>query len=189
KGRDFAIVEYKGPGVESLSCTGMATICNMGAEIGATTSMFPFNHRMVDYLNATKRGDIANYAKQFAHNLKADEGAEYDQVIEINLSELEPHINGPFTPDLATRISKFAEEAKKNNWPEEIKVSLIGSCTNSSYEDMPRSASIFTITPGSEQVRATIARDGQLEAFESVGGLVLTNACGPCIGQWDRQDV
>lgn len=203
KGGTGAIVEYKGPGVESLSCTGMATICNMGAEIGATTSMFPFNHRMVDYLNATKRGDIANYAKQFAHNLKADEGAEYDQVIEINLSELEPHINGPFTPDLATPISKFAEEAKKNNWPEEIKVGLIGSCTNSSYEDMSRSASIvkqaadhgihlkskFTITPGSEQVRATIARDGQIEAFESVGGLVLANACGPCIGQWDRQDV
>jgi len=203
KGGTGAIVEYKGSGIESLSCTGMATICNMGAEIGATTSVFPFNHRMVDYLKATKREDIANYAKRFAHNLKADEGAEYDQIVDINLSELEPHINGPFTPDLATPISKFAEVAKKNNWPEEIKVGLIGSCTNSSYEDMSRSASIvkqaaehgidlkskFTITPGSEQVRATIARDGQIEAFESVGGVVLANACGPCIGQWDRKDV
>ncbi|KAJ7773506.1 aconitate hydratase [Mycena olivaceomarginata] len=183
KGGTGAIVEYKGPGVESLSCTGMATICNMGAEIGATTSMFPFNNRMVDYLNATKRPDIANYAKQFAHNLKADENAEYDQVVEINLSELEPHINGPFTPDLATPISQFASEVKKNGWPDELKVALIGSCTNSSYEDMSRSASIakeasdhgldvksqFTITPGSEQVRATIDRDGQIG--------------------WDRRDV
>ncbi|KAF7369081.1 Aconitate hydratase, mitochondrial [Mycena venus] len=203
KGGTGAIVEYKGPGVESLSCTGMATICNMGAEIGATTSMFPFNNRMVDYLNATKRPDIANYAKQFAHNLRADEGAEYDQVIDINLSELEPHINGPFTPDLATPISQFASEVKKNGWPDELKVALIGSCTNSSYEDMSRSASIakeasdhgldvksqFTITPGSEQVRATIERDGQIGVFEQVGGLVLANACGPCIGQWDRKDV
>ncbi|KAJ6551393.1 aconitate hydratase [Mycena capillaripes] len=203
KGGTGAIVEYKGPGVESLSCTGMATICNMGAEIGATTSMFPFNNRMVDYLNATKRPDIANYATQFAHNLKADEDAEYDQVVEINLSELEPHINGPFTPDLATPISQFASEVKKNGWPDELKVALIGSCTNSSYEDMSRSASIakeaadhgltlkskFTITPGSEQVRATIERDGQIGVFEDVGGVVLANACGPCIGQWDRQDV
>lgn len=219
KGGTGAIVEYKGPGVESLSCTGMATICNMGAEIGATTSMFPFNSRMVDYLNATKRSDIANYATQFAHNLRADEGAEYDSVVDIvgtllflrdsrsdnmqNLSELEPHINGPFTPDLATPLSLFASEVKKNGWPEELKVGLIGSCTNSSYEDMSRSASIakeaadhglqikskFTITPGSEQVRATIERDGQIGAFEQVGGVVLANACGPCIGQWDRQDV
>ncbi|KAF8530405.1 aconitate hydratase [Hysterangium stoloniferum] len=203
KGGTGAIVEYKGSGVDSLSCTGMGTICNMGAEIGATTSLFPFNHRMTDYLNATKRPEIAKYAQQFAHNLKADPDAEYDQVIDINLSELEPHINGPFTPDLATPISKFAEEVKKNNWPQELKVALIGSCTNSSYEDMTRSASIaneaashgletkskFTITPGSEQVRATIERDGQIESFEKVGGLVLANACGPCIGQWDRTDV
>ncbi|KAG8700211.1 Aconitate hydratase mitochondrial, partial [Ceratobasidium sp. 423] len=146
---------------------------------------------------------IAAYAKSFQHNLKPDQGAEYDQQIEINLSELEPHINGPFTPDLATPISKFAEAVKKNNWPAELKVALIGSCTNSSYEDMSRSAAIaneaashglstkskFTITPGSEQVRATIARDGQIEAFEKVGGLVLANACGPCIGQWDRRDI
>jgi len=203
KGGTGAIVEYKGAGLESLSCTGMATICNMGAEIGATTSMFPFNERMASYLNATKRGDIANYARQFQHNLRADEGAEYDQVIDINLSELEPHINGPFTPDLATPISKLAETAKAQGWPEEVKVGLIGSCTNSSYEDMTRSASIveqakkhglsfkskFTVTPGSEQVRATIARDGQVAAFEEAGGMVLANACGPCIGQWDRKDV
>ncbi|TFY75144.1 hypothetical protein EWM64_g8866 [Hericium alpestre] len=203
KGGTGAIVEYKGPGVSSLSCTGMATICNMGAEIGATTSVFPFNHRMADYLNATKRSDIANYAQRFAHNLEADKNADYDQHIEINLSELEPHINGPFTPDLATPISKFKDAVEKNGWPAELKVALIGSCTNSSYEDMSRSASIaseaaahgletkskFTITPGSEQVRATIERDGQIGAFEDVGGLVLANACGPCIGQWDRKDV
>jgi len=203
KGGTGAIVEYKGPGVESLSATGMATICNMGAEIGATTSMFPFNRRMTDYLNATNRPEIANYAKAFQHNLRADEDAEYDQTIHINLSELEPHINGPFTPDLATPISRFAAEVEKNGWPHELKVGLIGSCTNSSYEDMSRSAFIakeasdhglnvkskFTITPGSEQVRATISRDGQIETFEGVGGLVLANACGPCIGQWDRQDV
>lgn len=203
KGGTGAIVEYTGPGVESLSCTGMATICNMGAEIGATTSLFPYNERMGDYLRATKRGEIAEYAKSFQHNLKPDQGADYDQHIEINLSELEPHINGPFTPDLATPISQFAAAVKKNNWPAELKVALIGSCTNSSYEDMSRSAAIaneaashglstkskFTITPGSEQVRATIQRDGQIDSFEKVGGLVLANACGPCIGQWDRQDV
>ena len=203
KGGTGAIVEYKGPGLESISCTGMATICNMGAEIGATTSVFPFNPRMAGYLKATKRPEIADYAARFSHNLKADEGAEYDQVIDINLSELEPHLNGPFTPDLATPISQFAKEAKKNGWPDDIRVGLIGSCTNSSYEDMTRSASLvkeakdaglefkskFTVTPGSEQVRATIARDGQLEMFESAGGLVLANACGPCIGQWDRKDV
>ena len=203
KGGTGAIVEYKGPGVESLSATGMATICNMGAEIGATTSLFPFNHRMGDYLKATNRSEIADYAKAFQHNLKADGDAEYDQTIHINLSELEPHINGPFTPDLATPVSKFAAEVEKNGWPHELKVGLIGSCTNSSYEDMSRASFIakeaadhglsikskFTITPGSEQVRATIARDGQIETFESVGGLVLANACGPCIGQWDRQDV
>lgn len=203
KGGTGAIVEYIGEGVNSLSCTGMATICNMGAEIGATTSLFPYNSRMGDYLNATNRGDIAKYAERFAHNLREDEGVEYDEVIEINLSELEPHINGPFTPDLATPLSKFAAAVKENNWPEELKVALIGSCTNSSYEDMGRSASIakealdhgleckskFTITPGSEQVRATISRDGLMETLEKAGGVVLANACGPCIGQWDRTDV
>jgi aconitate hydratase len=175
----------------------------MGAEIGATTSVFPFNDRMYDYLAATKRSQIGDFSRQYAHELREDQGAEYDQLIEINLSELEPHINGPFTPDLATPISKFKDAVKANNWPEELKVGLIGSCTNSSYEDMSRSASIaqdaldhgikskalFTVTPGSEQIRATIERDGQLKTLEEFGGMVLANACGPCIGQWDRRDV
>jgi aconitate hydratase len=175
----------------------------MGAEIGATTSVYPFNDRMYDYLAATKRKDIGDFARAYAKELRPDEGAEYDQLIEINLSELEPHINGPFTPDLATPISKFAEAAKANGWPQELKVGLIGSCTNSSYEDMSRGASIardaldhgvkaksaFFISPGSEQTRATVARDGQLSTFEEFGGVVLANACGPCIGQWDRRDV
>lgn len=203
KGGTGSIVEYFGPGVDSISCTGMATICNMGAEIGATTSVFPFNSRMSDYLKATKRAEIASFAEQNAYNLRADEGAKYDQVIEINLSELEPHINGPFTPDLATPVSKFAEAVEQNSWPTELRVALIGSCTNSSYEDMSRSANLakqaldaglsaksqFTITPGSEQIRATIERDGQMDIFTEAGGVVLANACGPCIGQWDRKDV
>ncbi|KAL2009798.1 hypothetical protein VTN00DRAFT_5605 [Thermoascus crustaceus] len=203
KGGTGAIIEYHGPGVQSLSCTGMGTICNMGAEIGATTSVFPFNDRMYDYLKATKRERIGAFAREYAKELHEDEGAEYDQLIEINLSELEPHINGPFTPDLATPISKFKEAVEANKWPEELKVGLIGSCTNSSYEDMSRAASIardalnhglkakslFTVTPGSEQIRATIERDGQLQTFEEFGGVVLANACGPCIGQWDRKDV
>ena len=203
KGGTGAIVEYFGPGVESLSCTGMGTIANMGAEIGATTSLFPYNHRMGDYLDATSRPEIRKYAEAFQHNLRSDEGAEYDEVIEINLSELEPHINGPFTPDLATPLSKFAAAVKANDWPAKLSVGLIGSCTNSSYEDMSRSAFIaqeaadhglvakagFNITPGSEQIRATIQRDGQMGILEAAGGVVLANACGPCIGQWDRQDV
>lgn len=203
KGGTGAIVEYYGEGAEALSCTGKATCGNMGAEIGATTSVFPYDKAMFDYLVATKRTDIAEFAKTYQKELRADEGAEYDQHIEINLNELEPHINGPFTPDLATPISKFAQAAKENNWPEELKVGLIGSCTNSSYEDMTRAASIardalnhglkakaaFVVTPGSEQIRATIARDGQLQTFEEFGGTVLANACGPCIGQWDRRDT
>ena len=196
-------MEYHGPGVNSLSSTGMGTICNMGAEIGATTSLFPFNDSMYNYLVATKRKEIGDFARTYAAELHEDEGAEYDQLIELNLSELEPHINGPFTPDLATPISKFKDAVKTNKWPEELKVGLIGSCTNSSYEDMSRAASIardalnhgvtaksmFTVTPGSEQIRATIERDGQLETLEEFGGMVLANACGPCIGQWDRKDV
>jgi aconitate hydratase len=168
----------------------------MGAEIGATTSMFPFNDRMYDYLAATKRKAIGDFARTYAAELREDEGAEYDQLIEINLSELEPHINGPFTPDLATPISKFKDAVIENKWPEELKVGLIGSCTNSSYEDMSRAASIaqdamdhgikakslFTVTPGSEQIRATIERDGQLKTLEEFGGIILANACGPCIG-------
>ncbi|KAL1602800.1 Aconitate hydratase mitochondrial [Paraconiothyrium brasiliense] len=203
KGGTGYIVEYHGPGTESLSCTGMATICNMGAEIGATTSLFPFNDRMYDYLAATKRQSIGDFSREYAAELREDEGTQYDELIEINLDELEPHINGPFTPDLATPISKFKEAVKANKWPEELKVGLIGSCTNSSYEDMSRAASIaedamshgikskslFTVTPGSEQIRATIERDGQLKTFEEFGGMVLANACGPCIGQWDRKDV
>ena len=165
--------------------------------------MFPFNDRMGDYLRSTNRGAIAGYAEKFAHNLRADKDAEYDQMIEINLDTLEPHINGPFTPDLATPLSKFKETAIKNDWPTELKVGLIGSCTNSSYEDMARSASLveqankhglklkskYTVTPGSEQVRATIERDGIMDTLTNAGGVVLANACGPCIGQWDRQDI
>jgi len=203
KGGTGAIVEYFGEGVESISCTGMATICNMGAEIGATTSVFPYNERMDEYLRATRRTEIADLAKQYKDLLKADEGCQYDQIIEINLSELEPHINGPFTPDLATPLSEFKNAVEKNGWPEELKVGLIGSCTNSSYEDMCRVSSLikqaldngvpakskFIITPGSEQIRATIVKDGQMELMKKVGGIVLTNACGPCIGQWDRKDI
>lgn len=203
KGGTGAIVEYFGEGVDSLSCTGMGTICNMGAEIGATTSMFPYNSRMASYLKATGRGGIASLADSFSENLRADENALYDELIEINLSELEPHVNGPFTPDLAHPLSKLKEEVEKNAWPETLSAGLIGSCTNSSYEDMTRSASVvkqalshgiktasnFNITPGSEQVRATISRDGILETFTEAGGTVLANACGPCIGQWNRTDV
>lgn len=203
KGGTGFIVNYFGPGLNSISCTGQATICNMGAEIGATTSLFSFNDRQADYLKATKRSEIADFARSYEKELREDDGAEFDQLIEINLSELEPAINGPFTPDLYTPISKFAAAVKENGWPEELKAGLIGSCTNSSYEDMSRAASIvedalahglksktiFTVTPGSEQIRATIERDGQLKTFEEYGGMVLANACGPCIGQWDRTDV
>ncbi|XP_074511516.1 aconitate hydratase, mitochondrial-like [Sebastes fasciatus] len=203
KGGTGAIVEYHGPGVDSISCTGMATICNMGAEIGATTSVFPYNHRMKTYMEKTGRGEIASVADQFKDDLVPDKGCEYDQVVEINLSELKPHINGPFTPDLAHPVSEIGATAKKNGWPLEVKVGLIGSCTNSSYEDMGRAASLakqaldkglkckaqFTVTPGSEQIRATIERDGYSKILSDVGGIVLANACGPCIGQWDRKDV
>ncbi|CAL1279114.1 unnamed protein product [Larinioides sclopetarius] len=204
KGGTGAIVEYFGPGVDSISCTGMGTICNMGAEIGATTSIFPYNKRMKDYLIATRRQEIAELADQYATELLTpDSGCQYDKVIEINLDELEPHVNGPFTPDLAHPISQLGKHAKSNDWPLDIKVGLIGSCTNSSYEDMSRAASIakqaldhgvkskakFTVTPGSEQIRATIERDGLAQTFRDFNGVVLANACGPCIGQWDRKDV
>jgi len=204
KGGTGAIIEYTGPGVDSISCTGMGTICNMGAEIGATTSVFPFNKRMADYLAATERSDIAAEAEKVqAALLSPDEGCVYDEVIELDLSTLEPHVNGPFTPDLATPIGDLGATAKKNGWPLEVKDGLIGSCTNSSYEDMARVASIikqakahglkstgtFYITPGSEQIRATIERDGLAETMREFGGIVLANACGPCIGQWDRQNV
>ncbi|KAJ3629996.1 hypothetical protein Zmor_028535 [Zophobas morio] len=203
KGGTGNIVEYFGPGVPSISCTGMGTICNMGAEVGATTSVFPFNKRMADYLSATGRANIARLAKKHTFLLQPDEGCEYDQVIELDLSSLEPHVNGPFSPDLAHPLSKFKENVRKNDWPEKICVGLIGSCTNSSYEDMSRAASVaqqaltkgtkfkssFTVTPGSEQIRATIERDGQAQVFRDAGGVVLANACGPCIGQWSRSDV
>ncbi|CAK9816966.1 Aconitate hydratase, mitochondrial [Anthophora quadrimaculata] len=204
KGGTGAIVEYFGPGVDSISCTGMATICNMGAEIGATTSIFPYNYRMQDYLKATGRSEIAGAADQHKETLlTADSNAKYDQIIELDLSTLEPHVNGPFTPDLAHPISKLGDAAKKNGWPNEIKVGLIGSCTNSSYEDMGRCANIakqaiehglkaksaFNVTPGSEQIRATIERDGIAKTLRDFGGTVLANACGPCIGQWDRKDI
>ena len=205
KGGTGAIIEYFGEGAKTISCTGKGTICNMGAEIGATTSVFSYDNRMHDYLLATERKEEGELADGLVDYLRPDSGSDkyYDQVIEINLSELEPYVNGPFTPDLAWPISKFKEAVIEKNYPEELKVALIGSCTNSSYEDMERAASVaeqafkqglkvkseFTITPGSEQIRATIERDGQLKIFEDVGGLVLANACGPCIGQWKRHDV
>ena len=209
KGGTGCIIEYFGPGAASISCTGKGTICNMGAEVGATTSTFAFDQSMSEYLKATGRADVAEMALKIASDLKADDEVYahpekfFDQVIEINLSELEPHINGPFTPDLATPLSKFKTVAKEKGWPMEMKVGLIGSCTNSSYEDISRAASVarqarlknlkvkaeFTISPGSELVRYTVARDGFLESFEEMGGIVMTNACGPCIGQWARHNA
>jgi aconitate hydratase len=206
KGGTGAIVEYFGEGADSLSATGKGTICNMGAEIGATCSLFAYDKKMADYLKITGRDEVAAMADAIKEHLRPDPEvyAEpekyYDQLIEINLSELEPYINGPFTPDLAWPISKFAEAVKSNDWPQRLEVALIGSCTNSSYEDISRSASLakqavekklkakaeFTITPGSEQVRYTIEKDGFLDTFAQIGGVVLANACGPCIGQWAR---
>ncbi|MDD2631620.1 MAG: aconitate hydratase [Bacteroidales bacterium] len=209
KGGTGAIVEYFGPGAEHLSCTGKGTICNMGAEIGATTSLFGYDRRMADYLRATGRAQVADAADKVAGHLTGDEEVYnnpekyFDQVIEIDLSTLEPHINGPFTPDLATPVSEFAQAARDNNWPLTLEVGLIGSCTNSSYEDITRAASVaqqaldndlevkseYTVTPGSEQVRYTVERDGYLDIFEKIGGVVLANACGPCIGQWARHNA
>ncbi len=206
KGGTGAIVEYFGEGAANLSATGKGTICNMGAEIGATTSLFAYDDSMKNYLEATNRADVAAEAEKVKQHLCADpevlaNPAEYyDQVLELNLSELEPYINGPFTPDLAWPLSKFAAAVKEKGYPQKLEVGLIGSCTNSSYEDMTRAASIarqasfkhlkvkaeFTITPGSETVRYTAERDGLLEIFENIGGVVLANACGPCIGQWAR---
>ncbi len=206
KGGTGCIVEYFGEGATAMSCTGKGTICNMGAEIGATTSTFGYDESMSRYLNATGRAEIATLADGIKEHLTADAEVYanpekyFDQVIEINLSELEPHLNGPFTPDLATPISKMKEEAAKNNWPTKVEVGLIGSCTNSSYEDISRAVSLakqvkekglktkaeFTITPGSELVRFTIERDGFLDTFAEIGAKVFANACGPCIGMWDR---
>jgi len=209
KGGTGYIIEYFGEGSESLSCTGKATICNMGAETGATSSIFSLDKSMSDYLVATGRKDVADLAMKNKEHLSADRevyadpSAYYDQYIDIDLSELEPYINGPFTPDLATPLSRMKEEAVKNNWPVEVEVGLIGSCTNSSYEDLSRAASVvkdalsknlvakseFTITPGSEQIRSITERDGFLELFRKIGGNVFANACGPCIGQWARKDA
>ncbi|MEQ8716942.1 MAG: aconitate hydratase [Acidimicrobiales bacterium] len=209
KGGTGAIVEYFGPGANAISCTGKGTICNMGAEIGATTSVFAYDEAMARYLKSTRREEIADAANAVAHHLRADDevlanpGEYYDRVIEIDLSTLVPHINGPHTPDRARPVSQFGAEAEAEGWPMEISQALIGSCTNSSYEDITRAASIIRdavakglkvttpllVTPGSEQVRATIERDGLLETFEAAGATVLANACGPCIGQWSRSDV
>jgi aconitate hydratase len=206
KGGTGAVVEYFGEGAVAMSCTGKGTICNMGAEIGATTSTFGYDESMSRYLKATGREEVAALADGIAAHLTGDPEVYanpeqyFDQVIEINLSELEPHLNGPFTPDLATPISKMKEAAAANNWPTKVEVGLIGSCTNSSYEDISRAVSLakqvaqkglktkaeFTITPGSEQVRYTIERDGFLETFGQIGAKVFANACGPCIGMWDR---
>jgi aconitate hydratase len=206
KGGTGYIVEYFGEGAESLSCTGKATICNMGAEIGATTSVFAYDEKMSAYLQGTDREDIAAEADKVASYLRSDPevyqdpAKYYDQLIEIDLSELEPHVNGPFTPDAAWPLSQFSKAVKEHGWPAELEVGLIGSCTNSSYEDITRAASIaeqavtkklkvraeFTVTPGSELVRYTTERDGLLQTFDRMGGVVLANACGPCIGQWAR---
>ncbi len=209
KGGTNNIIEYFGEGVAAISATGKGTITNMGAEIGATTSIFPYDSRMETYLIATERAEVAKAANRVAQHLVADpevlQSPEkyYDQIVEIDLSTLEPYVNGPLTPDLARPVSQLAADAKQNDYPDEIKVALIGSCTNSSYEDIERAASVakqalaqglkvkskFTITPGSEQIRATIERDGQLQTLTEVGGKVLANACGPCIGMWSRDDV
>jgi aconitate hydratase len=206
KGGTGYIVEYFGEGARSLSATGKGTICNMGAEIGATTSIFGYDEKIADYLKGTKRAEIAELADQVKSHLTGDDEVYanpekyFDQVIEIDLSTLEPHVNGPFTPDMAWPISKLKEAVKEHGWPQDLEVGLIGSCTNSSYEDITRAASIaqqavdknlkakaeFTITPGSELVRYTIERDGYLNTFDQMGGVVLANACGPCIGQWAR---
>ena len=208
KGGTNKIVEYFGPGAETISATGKGTICNMGAELGATTSVFPFDQKMVAYLNITDRADLANLAIANKSLLVADPEVSqspekyYDQIVEVDLSTLEPHVVGPHTPDLARPISKMAAEAKEKGYPVELKAALIGSCTNSSYEDISRSAHIaqqglkaglkakapFLVSPGSERIYHTMKRDGFLETFEKLGGTVLSNSCGPCIGQWKRAD-
>ena len=209
KGGTGSVIEYFGPGAKALSCTGKGTICNMGAEVGATTSTFGYDESMERYLKATGREDVALEANKIKDYLTADPEVYispekyFDQLIEINLSELKPHLNGPFTPDLATPVSEIGDKAKENDWPLKVDWGLIGSCTNSSYEDLTRAASIakqaveknlitksdFGINPGSEQVRYTAERDGILKIFEDLNATIFTNACGPCIGQWDRSDL
>jgi len=209
KGGTGKIIEYFGKGTESISCTGKATITNMGAEVGATTSLFPYDRKMYEYLSATDRKDIADLAENIKEHLKADDDVHsnpekyYDEVIEINLSELEPHIVGPYSPDLSRKISEIPSAIDNNNYDDNLKVGLIGSCTNSSYEDIEKAAHVakqalsvglkakseFYITPGSNQIKATMERDGYTKIFEELGGKVLANACGPCIGQWKRSDI
>ena len=209
KGGTNKIVEYFGPGAASISATGKGTICNMGAELGATTSIFPFDDRMAAYLDLTDRADIAKLARQYREHLVADPEVHaapekfFDEIVEIDLSALEPHIVGPHSPDRARPVSKLAAEVKANRWPANLKAALIGSCTNSSYEDMRRAAHVamqglkaglkakvpFLVTPGSDRIFQTIKRDGIMDTFEKMGGTVLANACGPCIGQWKRSDV
>ena len=203
RGGTGSIIEYFGPGTETLSATGMATICNMGAETGATTSIFPYSPAMSSYLSANRRSTMAEAVRFAEHELRADEGAEYDHVLEIDLSALEPLINGPFTPDLSTPISHFGTKVNEEAWPATLSAGLIGSCTNSSFEDMTRAASLgqqalaaglkpkmpLLVSPGSEQTRATLEKAGVMEVFEKLGSTLLTNACGPCCGSWDRQDM
>src|SRR6266568_8800277 len=209
KGGTDKIIEYFGPGARSISCTGKATITNMGAELGATTSVFPYDERMAVYLRATERDDVAKLADAIAEHLAADSEVQedpekfFDELVEIDLSTLEPQVVGPYTPDLARPISGLKKDAQEHDYPDEIRAALIGSCTNSSYEDIERAAHVarqasrkglkarthFLITPGSEQIRATIERDDQLQALTEIGGVVLANACGPCIGQWKREDI
>lgn len=207
KGGTNAVIEYFGEGTESISCTGKATICNMGAEVGATCSVFPYDRKMAEYLKATGRSEVAELADGCAAELRADNEVEkapeafYDRIIEINLSELEPYVNGPFTPDAACPISEMAERVRKMDYPEEVQVSLIGSCTNSSYQDLSRAASVaryfidkglspkakLIVNPGSERIFATAQRDGILDILKQAGAIIMTNACGPCIGQWQRK--
>ena len=209
KGGTNKIIEYFGPGTRSISCTGKATITNMGAELGATCSVFPYDERMAVYLKGTKRGKLAELADKYAENLRCDAEVEtdpakyYDEVYEIDLSTLEPHIVGPHTPDLARPVSKFKAEVKEKNYPDHISATLVGSCTNSSYEDISRAADIvkaaaadglkaktqLLVSPGSDQIYETIARDGLLKTLTDFGATVLANACGPCIGQWKREDI
>lgn len=209
KGGTNKIIEYFGPGVQSISCTGKATITNMGAELGATTSIFPYDSEMEKYLKATRRGDLAELANKYSGLLKADPEVEkdpkkyFDQVIEIDLSKLEPQVVGPHSPDVAHPLSQLASDVKKNGWPEKLSSALIGSCTNSSYEDISRAADLarqaakaglkmpipFLVSPGSDQIYETIKRDGQMADLEAIGAVVLANACGPCIGQWKRDDI
>lgn len=203
KGGTGAIIEFFGPGTDTLSATGMATITNMGAETGATTSIFPYSPAMARYLEATGRPELSRAVQAVSGAMCADEGAEYDQVIEIDLSLLEPHINGPFTPDFATPVSKFSDAVSREKWPSKLTAGLIGSCTNSSFEDMNRAASVaqqamdaglvprmpLLVSPGSEQVRSTLETSKTMQVFERLQSTILTNACGPCCGSWDRQDM